>query len=180
MCEFIISTCVSDAAGNQAEEDNCSALESCGSINLTEFVPPSSTSSDTTSTTSSSSGTGSTDSTTPSAGAFPQLTVPPIAASSSSSVSVPSSSSASPNPTGLSTGAKVGIRNCYGTVGGVVGRVLGGYFLGRRGKEDLNAHPGMAELSHNGIHEIPQLETKERPGELEGRGLPDERVHEIG
>jgi len=166
------------AAGNQAEEDNCSALESCGSIKPAGFVLPSSTSSATTSTTSSSSGAGSTDSTTPSAGALPQLTVPPIAASSSSSVSVLSGSSASLNPTGLSTGAKVGI--AIGTVGGVIGLVLGGYFLGRRGKEDLNTHPGMAGLSHNWIHEIPQLETKERLGELEGRGLPDERVHEIG
>jgi Na+/glutamate symporter len=91
---------------------------------------------------------------------------------------VPSSGGSSPNADGLSTGAKVGI--AIGTVVGVFGLVLGGYLLARRGKEDLNTHPGTAELNNNGIHEIPQLETKERPGELEGRGLPDERVHEIG
>jgi hypothetical protein len=194
MCEFVISTCVSEAAGNQAEEENCSALETCGSINPTGFVLPSSTSngethsarvlntgsvsSATTSTTSSSSGTGSTDSTSPSAGSLPRLTNPSIAASSSPSASVPSGGNGISNTDGLSTAAKVGI--AIRTVVGVFGLVLGGYLLGRRRKDHLNTHPGMAELSHNGIHEILQLETKERPGELEGRELPDERVHEIG
>jgi hypothetical protein len=47
---------------------------------------------------------------------------------------------------------------------GVFGLVFGVYLLGRCRKEIRDTNPRVPDLSYNGIHEIPQLETKEARG----------------
>jgi hypothetical protein len=53
----------------------------------------------------------------------------------------------------------------------VIALCLGGYFLGRYQRKPKETRPRISELSGDLVFETPQLETKEKPGKLEGRNV---------
>lgn len=210
ICNQLYTNCVAAAAGNTSAQADCqtSIEDKCGKLDpatfdaSTQSTSSSSSQKSTTSLSSTATHTTSGSSTGPgsssSSGGQSSSTSSLVSSISSSSsyiqglasatTSVPAASgSASSTPkesTGLSTGAKAGI--AIGAIIGVILLCMGGYLLGRRhsggslGREDK--HPSVPELSTNGLYEIPQLETKERPGELPTAALPTaaiRRHHEL-
>lgn len=74
--------------------------------------------------------------------------------------------------TGLGVGAKVGI--AIGAVFIVLLLLTIAYLVRKRRNRDRAVEPAKEmrqEMSAAGLHEVPQLETKEKPGELEGRAM---------
>ncbi|KUJ23360.1 uncharacterized protein LY89DRAFT_713842 [Mollisia scopiformis] len=200
ICEYLYTNCNSSAAGNaSAQADYKTNIgDTCGTLNPADFVASATTSSATSqkssSTTSSdtrqSSSSGSSSSTKSQSSSFKSTS---SFVSSTSSTSVPGQTQASittPNPgtlpsliskpntaTGLSAGAKAGIG--IGATVGVLLLCIGGYMLWWQRRRALFqlSDPQVPELSTNGILEIPQLETREKPGELQADAIP--RVHEL-
>ncbi|CZR51672.1 uncharacterized protein PAC_01549 [Phialocephala subalpina] len=204
ICEQLYTNCISAASGNASAQADCQTNieDGCGKLDPAKFDASASSSSSASSqksttslssaathtTSSSSTSTGSTSSHFSSTSSFV-----PSTSSSSSSVQGPASATSDPSASGsatstpktsagLSTGTKAGI--AIGAILGVILLCTGGYLLGRRHRgaslDREDKHPNVPELSTNGLHEIPQLETKERPGELSGAAITrPSRSHEL-
>ncbi|KAE8450247.1 hypothetical protein EG329_006675 [Mollisiaceae sp. DMI_Dod_QoI] len=201
ICEQLYSNCISTAGNNASAQAACQANieDDCGKLDPADFAAsqPSSSSSSQSSSFVSSTILHTTSSSGPSPGSSlstnsrPSSTSNLVPTSSSSSAqnlgsvtalspsTSPSATSVPTGSTGLTTGDKAGIG--IGVTIGVLLLCFGGYLLGRLhlgvSAQRTNKHPDVPELSTNALYEVPQLETKERPGELAAAAII--RRHEL-